>query len=220
MPLSIKKFRLDEMDTLPLRRVHIPVAPPKDLPPQPDARAQLLALAERLEHLGRDWQTIYKEQLESARAAGFEQGYADGRREAEALVEAAARELQALRQEKQVFSQRFKKEILDLVIAICSKLLLAEIIKPEVALPLVEDALIKLNPPLEATVYCHPSKLQELQQAAERLAAVARGSVDIIADPLLAQHAFRVESASSVLEIDFLKELEAIAAELGVELEY
>jgi len=219
MQSSFRKLNIEKMDSLPTRRVHVretEVVSPSEVPINP--REVLVSLEKRLTNLKQSFTDVYADQFELGKQTGYKQGYEDGRNQASQMVEVVSAELQAWRKEKEVFAQRYREEIVDLVITVCRKLLLEELTDPETINRLVEEGLASLNPPLEAVIYCNPAIIDALRQASERFSVATRGSVDIIADPLLVDSAVRIQAENSILEINLMEELKEIAAELRVDL--
>jgi|GEM_PF-6818505 len=216
MQSSFRKFNLGDNYSFPIRQVH---EQNKTSPsPSSSNRSLLVSLEQRLSDLRQGLEDRYQQQMKMGWDAGYQAGHQEGRKDAEALVRQAAQELELVRAEKLEHTRKYKEQIIDLVVTICNKLLLDQVVQPENTLHLIEDALAKLHPPLDALIFCHPTRIEDIQGATEHLSTVARGNVEIVADPLLPVHAIRVESENSVLEINITKELEKISREMGVEL--
>jgi len=219
MQSSFKKISTGSRESIPVRKI----PGRENAAPAPkvqviDEKRLLISIEKRLATLNQNLIQIYEEQVALGKQAGYEQGYVDGEREIAQLVATAAKQMKDIHDSKLAHAKEYKAQIVQLIVSICNKLLLEQVVKPENTILLVEDALAVLQPPLDALIFCHPERLLELRSAVQRFSEKARGSVEIIVDPLLTHDAIRVESDSSVLEINMVNELMAIAAEMGVEL--
>lgn len=218
MPSSFKKVLLNKEDPLPIRQVHGKHCEFKPRFRELDSRGMLQSLEDRLVSLKEDLTSTYETQLEQAREIGYKEGFAQGRAEAQGLVDKAEEEIKRIHGQKQIILKEQLKGIVSLIITICEEILLEQILEPANVTRLVEGAIAQLQPPLDALVYCHPSKVQNLVSSTSHFTTLARGNIEIVSNPLLPEHVIKVESGNSVLEIDLLNELKEIAEEMGAEL--
>lgn len=217
MQSSFRKYNLGK-EPLPVRQVHslqdMQITEAEEL----DASSILISLEKRLVSLEQDLVRTYEGQFAKAREEGYEEGFAQAREEAAGLIEQAAREVRRINQQRQDHVREHKKQIANLIIAICEQLLLEQVLHRENVDRLLEDAIAALQPPLEAIIFCHPDRVQVINASADKFTRLAKGRIEIVANPLLEKHVIKVESENSVMEIDLVNELKEIAAELGAEL--
>lgn len=217
MQSSFRKYNLGK-EPLPVRQVHSLQDMQKPKAEELDAYSVLISLENRLASLEENLVKTYENHFAKGRREGYNEGFAQGREEAADLIEQAAREVKRVHQQRQRHVREHKKQIANLIIAICEQLLLEQVLHQENVDRLVEDAIAALQPPLEAIIYCHPDRVQDINANIDKFSRAAKGRIEIVANPLLEKHVIKVESENSVMEIDLVNELKEIAAELSAEL--
>ncbi|CEP68898.1 Flagellar assembly protein FliH/Type III secretion system HrpE [Moorella glycerini] len=165
-----------------------------------------------------------QEVLEEARAAGEARGYQEGLARAEGEAERIRREAEAAREEaRQVLAEAQKAyqetisaaegEIIELALAIASKIIGQEIeLRPDLVLEIARQAIRQVAEGQNYIIYASPEAAETIRQRrAELLAEAAPGArLQVIADPGFKAGGCRVETENGFVDASVDSQLEEL----------
>lgn len=172
----------------------------------------------------------YQKGREEARQQGFEEGLAKGKEEKEqeiqeqwkAKYEQSLQELEKVHESlldaKQDFLQRTKKEMGDLLIAICQKILLKKIEDPETFSTIIETLLQKAKSMAQGVpvqVLLCPEDLSLLEERLKDIHCDHHNitQLDFLSDSSMSKGCCRIESPTGILNFDIERELNELNEE-------